>query len=158
LERAANLSPDAMRRGRRALAAARLKFEAGAPDTAERLLAAAATAPLEELDHARAERLRAQIAFARTRASDTPSLLSAAARLLEPVDPESARLHPGTPPRRGQEAVTAGLRPVGELEEVLGAVLERGGRSATEPQHDAPSPRRAAATPSPRAGGSRGNR
>jgi len=91
LERAANLSPDAMRRGRRALAAARLKFDAGAPDTAERLLAAVATAPLEELDHARAERLRAQIAFARTRGSDTPSLLSAAARLLEPVDPESAR-------------------------------------------------------------------
>ena len=79
-----------MRRGMRALAAARLKFEAGAPEAAERLLAIATASPLEELDHARAERLRAQIAFARTRGSDTPSLLSAAARLLEPVDPELA--------------------------------------------------------------------
>ena len=91
LERAANLSPDMARGGARALAAARLKFEAGAPDAAERLLAIAMASPLEELDRARLERLRAQIAFARTRGSDTPSLLSAAARLLEPVDPESAR-------------------------------------------------------------------
>jgi DNA-binding CsgD family transcriptional regulator len=91
LERAANLSPDELRRGRRALAAARSKFEAGAPDDAERLLAVVAAAPLKELDHACAERLRAQIAFARTRGSDTPSLLSAAAKLLEPVDPVSAR-------------------------------------------------------------------
>jgi outer membrane PBP1 activator LpoA protein len=72
-ERAANLSPDEMRRGMRALAAARLKFEAGAPEAAERLIAIAAASPLEELDHARAERLRAQIAFARTRGSDTPA-------------------------------------------------------------------------------------
>src|SRR5262249_55074950 len=42
-------------------------------------------------DRARLERLRAQIAFARTRGSDTPSLLSAAAKRLEPLDPELAR-------------------------------------------------------------------
>jgi DNA-binding CsgD family transcriptional regulator len=91
LERAANLTPDPSRRGIRALAAGQLEFDAGAPDAAERLLTIAATSPLEELDRARLERLRAQIAFARTRGSDTPSLLSAAAQLLEPLDPELAR-------------------------------------------------------------------
>ena len=91
LERAAELSPDPAQRGTRALAAAQLKLDAGALDAAERLLTVATTSPLEELDRARAERLRAQIAFARTRGSDTPSLLSAAAKRLEPLDPELAR-------------------------------------------------------------------
>ena len=90
LERAAELSPDPMLRGTRALAA-RLKSNAGELEAAERLLTAAMTAPLEELDRARAERLRAQIAFVRTRGSDTPALLSAAAQRLELLDPELAR-------------------------------------------------------------------
>ena len=91
LERAAELSPDAAQRGTRALAAARLKLEVGALEATERLLTVATTAPLGELDRARAERLRAQIAYARTRGSDTPALLSAAAKRLEPLDPELAR-------------------------------------------------------------------
>ena len=91
LERAAELSPDPARRGTRALAAARLKLDAGALEAAERLLTTATTSPLEELDSARAGRLRAQIAFARTPGRETPSLLSAAAKRLEPLDPELAR-------------------------------------------------------------------
>ena len=91
LERAAELSPDPANRGARALAAARLKLDAGAAEAAERLVTVATTSPLEELDRARAERLRAQIAYARTRGSETPSLLSAAAKRLEPLDPELAR-------------------------------------------------------------------
>jgi len=91
LELAANLSPDTTLRGTRALAAARLKFEAGDPETAERLIAVATRSPLEDLTRAQLARLRAQIAFARTRGSGTPAMFSAAARLLEPVDPESAR-------------------------------------------------------------------
>ena len=91
LERAANLTPNPVRRGIRALAAAQLEFDAGAPDAAERLLTVAARSTLYDLDRARLVRLRAQIAFARTRGSDTPSLLSAAAQLLEPLDPELAR-------------------------------------------------------------------
>jgi DNA-binding CsgD family transcriptional regulator len=87
LERAAELSPDPAQRGTRALAAARLKLDAGALEAAERLLTVATTSPLEELDRARAERLRAQI----TRGSDTPARLSAAAKCLEPLDPEPAR-------------------------------------------------------------------
>ena len=91
LERAAELSPDAVQRGARALAAARLKLDVGALDATERLLTAATSAPLEELDRARAERLRAQLAYARTRGSETPALFSAAAKRLEPLDPELAR-------------------------------------------------------------------
>jgi DNA-binding CsgD family transcriptional regulator len=91
LERAAELTPDPAARGARALAAARAKFEAGAPESADVLLAMAAVCPLEELDRARLGRLRAQVAFARTRGRDTPALLSAAATGLERLDPESAR-------------------------------------------------------------------
>ena len=91
LERAAALSPDAAQRGTRALAAARLKLDVGALEAAERLVSVATTSSLEELDRARAERLRAQIAYVRTRGSDTPALLSAAAKRLEPLDPELAR-------------------------------------------------------------------
>jgi DNA-binding CsgD family transcriptional regulator len=87
LERAAELSPDPAQRGTRALAAARLKLDVGAVEATERLLSVATTSPLEELDRAQAERLRAQV----TRGSDTPALLSAAAKRLEPLDPELAR-------------------------------------------------------------------
>ena len=91
LERATELSVEPARRGTRALAAAQLKFEAGAPDTAERMLSVATAAPLDEFERAHAERLGAQIAYARTRGSDTPALLSAAAQQLEPLDLELAR-------------------------------------------------------------------
>ena len=91
LERASELSPDPGQRGTRGLAAAGMKFEAGALEAAERLLIVATSSPLEELDQARAQRLRAQIAFARTPGGDTPALLSAAAKRLEPLDPELAR-------------------------------------------------------------------
>jgi DNA-binding CsgD family transcriptional regulator len=91
LEQAADLSPDPAQRGTRALAAARLTLEVGPSGGAERLLTVATICPLDELDRARAERLRAQIAFARTLGGDTPALLSAAAQRLEPLDPELAR-------------------------------------------------------------------
>ena len=91
LERAMELTPDARLRGQRAISAARAKMRAGALAGAEALLAVAALCPLGELDYARAERLKALIAFARTRGSDTPALLSAAAQRLETLDPELAR-------------------------------------------------------------------
>src|SRR5205085_11152890 len=64
LERAAELTPDPARRGARALAAAQAKFEAAAPNTAEELVAMGELGPLDDLQRARAARLRAQIAFA----------------------------------------------------------------------------------------------
>jgi DNA-binding CsgD family transcriptional regulator len=91
LQRAAELTPDPGRRGVRALAAAQAKFDAAAHDAADELIAIAALCPLDELPRARLERLRAQITFARTRGSDTPALLCAAAKRLEPLDSELAR-------------------------------------------------------------------
>jgi DNA-binding NarL/FixJ family response regulator len=91
LERAAELSPDVGVRGQRAIAAARLKLQAGAQDSAERLLTIATTSLLDEADRAYVERLRAQIAFVRVRGGETPFLLSAAAKHLEPFDSELAR-------------------------------------------------------------------
>ena len=91
LARAAELTPDPSERGRRALAAARAKFDAAAADAALALLATAELAPLDELQRARSERLRARIAFARTRGGDAPALLLDAARRLEPLDAATAR-------------------------------------------------------------------
>jgi DNA-binding CsgD family transcriptional regulator len=91
LAHATELTPDAAQRGRRALAAAQAKFDAAAADAALELLAAAELAPLDELQRARLERLRAEIAFARNRGSDAPSLLLDAARRLDPLDAAIAR-------------------------------------------------------------------
>jgi DNA-binding CsgD family transcriptional regulator len=90
-ERAAELTPDARRRAQRALAAAQSKHQAGASDAALRLLAMAEGGPLDELERARAQLLRAQIAFGATRGRDAPPLLLAAAKRLEPLDTELAR-------------------------------------------------------------------
>jgi DNA-binding CsgD family transcriptional regulator len=91
LARAAELTPDPAGRGRRALAAAQAKFDAAASDSALELLATAELAPLDELQRARLERVRAQIAFNRTRGRNAPALLLDAARRLEPLDVEMAR-------------------------------------------------------------------
>ena len=91
LTRAAELTPDPAGRGKRAVAAAQAKFDAAASDAALELLATAELAPLDELERARLERLRAEIAFARTRGSDAPASLLAAARRLEPLDAALAR-------------------------------------------------------------------
>jgi DNA-binding CsgD family transcriptional regulator len=91
LERASELTPDPARRAGRALAAAQAKFEAGAPDAAYQLLAAAEIGPLDEIQRARLARLRAQIVFARRRGSDAPPLLLDAAKRLESLDAGLAR-------------------------------------------------------------------
>lgn len=91
LERATELTPDAARRSARALAAAEAKLDAGAPDAAYELTATAELGPLDELQRARLERLRGEIAFAQSRGGDAPPLLVHAAKLLEPIDPASAR-------------------------------------------------------------------
>ncbi|HEY4095935.1 MAG TPA: AAA family ATPase [Baekduia sp.] len=91
LEQATELTADPARRGARALAAAQAKLDAAAPDAAYELLTTAAMSPLDELQRARLERLRAQIAFARSRGSDAPPLLLDAARRLEPLDAALAR-------------------------------------------------------------------
>ena len=91
LERAAALSPEPERRTERALAAAHATHQGGAPDAAIRLLAVAEAGPLDELQRARADVLRAQIAFATHRGGDAPRLLLKAARRLESLDAKRAR-------------------------------------------------------------------
>ncbi len=91
LQRAAELTPEPTRRARRTLAAAQSKHQAGAPDTALDLLAMAEAGPLDELQRARAELLRAQVTFAVNRGRDAPPLLLAAAKRLEPLDATLAR-------------------------------------------------------------------
>jgi DNA-binding CsgD family transcriptional regulator len=91
LERAVELTSDPASRAARGLAAAEAKHNAGAFDLALRLLTAAEGGPLNELQRARAERLRAQIAFVQNRGMDAQPLLLSAAKRLEPVDPTLAR-------------------------------------------------------------------
>jgi DNA-binding CsgD family transcriptional regulator len=91
LQRSAELTPDPARRGARALAAARAKFAAAAPDAAYELLALAELGRLDELQRAELTRLRAQMAFAERRGSDALRLLLDAADRLAPLDPERAR-------------------------------------------------------------------
>jgi len=91
LAQAAELTPDPEQRGRRVLAAAQAKFDAAAGEEALAMLDTAELSPLDELQRARLERLRAEIAFARRRGRDAPALLLRAARRLEPLDGALAR-------------------------------------------------------------------
>ena len=91
LERAAAMTPDAEHRTRRALAAARTKFQAGAVDDTLRLLATAETGGLSELQRAQVDLLRAETVFVVTRGRDAPPLLVEAARRLSGLDPTLAR-------------------------------------------------------------------
>jgi len=91
LDRAAGLTADPGERARRALAAAQAQHESGAPDVALALLASAQAGPLAPLQRAKAEVLRAEIAFTTNRGSDAPPLLLNAARQLESLDIALAR-------------------------------------------------------------------
>jgi DNA-binding CsgD family transcriptional regulator len=91
LERSAALTLEPGPRAARALAAARAMAQSGAFDGAQRLLSTAEAGPLDALQHAGADLLRAQIAFASNRGSDAPQLLLKAARRFEPLDAGLAR-------------------------------------------------------------------
>src|SRR6266576_2026656 len=91
LERSAALTLDPARRAERALAAARVKYQAGAFDAALALLATAEAGPLDEFQRAQADLLRGQITFASRRGSDAPPMLLKAARQFEPLDVRLAR-------------------------------------------------------------------
>lgn len=91
LEQAATLTPDAERRGRRALAAAATMLQAGVFDRASALLDTAEQTRLDGLSAAQVKLLRAQTAFASRHSSEAVPLLLAAARDLEPLDDRLAR-------------------------------------------------------------------
>src|SRR5262249_59539816 len=73
------------------LAGAEANYGGGASDAALALLASAKAWQEEALQHAGADLLRGQIAFASRRGSDAPGLLLRAARQFEPLDPRLAR-------------------------------------------------------------------
>jgi DNA-binding CsgD family transcriptional regulator len=124
LERSAGLTLDPARRAQRALAAAQAKHQAGAHDAALGLLAMAQAGPLDELQHARGDLLRAQIAFASSHGRDAPPLMLSAAKQLEPLDIGLAR-------ETYLEAFTAALF-VGRLSPAVGDVA-RAARMAPAP-------------------------
>jgi DNA-binding CsgD family transcriptional regulator len=90
-ERAAELTPDPGRRSRRALAAAQVKYQAGAAEGARRLLGLAQAGPLDELGRGRAELLRARLTADAGHGRDALPLLVRAARRLEPLHQGLAR-------------------------------------------------------------------
>ena len=91
LARAAELTPDPTQRVRRAVDAALANVQAGAIETARRLVTIARDGPIDELQRARIELVRSQLAFAASKGSDATPLLLTAARRLEAVDLGQAR-------------------------------------------------------------------
>ncbi len=90
LATAAELTTEPSRRVERALAAAQAKHQAGAPGAALELLLTIEATPLDELQRARVDLLRAQIS-ALSSNREAASLLLDAARRLEPLDAGLAR-------------------------------------------------------------------
>jgi DNA-binding CsgD family transcriptional regulator/tetratricopeptide (TPR) repeat protein len=94
LERAVLLTADPAREAERILTAAQAHMKAGAFGKALELLATAevlGSRPLDELQSARVDLLRGQIAFASSRATDASPLLVKAAERLKPVNLDLAR-------------------------------------------------------------------
>jgi DNA-binding CsgD family transcriptional regulator len=91
LRRSVSLTRDPGRRADRALAAARASLHAGAFDAARGVLAAAEAGALDDLQLARVELLRGQIAAASGGGTEPPAQLMAAAKRLEPLDVGLAR-------------------------------------------------------------------
>jgi DNA-binding CsgD family transcriptional regulator len=91
LERSAALTLDPVMRAERALAAARAKIQAGAYGIAQTLLAEAESGPLNNLQRAQADLVRAQLAFITSRGAQAPPLLLNAARRLKDIDPGLSR-------------------------------------------------------------------
>jgi DNA-binding CsgD family transcriptional regulator len=91
LQRAVAHTGDPTRRVDRALAAAAASVQAGMFDVARGLLVTAETGPRDQLQQARVDLLRGQMALLSTFGSDAPPLLLKAAQRLERLDVELAR-------------------------------------------------------------------
>jgi DNA-binding CsgD family transcriptional regulator len=91
LERAAALTPEPTHRAQRLLAAAGATRDAGDLEAALGLLVGIEAGVLDELEGARVDLLRAQIALEQRRGGEAGRLFLSAARRLEPLDPELAR-------------------------------------------------------------------
>ena len=110
------------------MAAAQASLQAGAFDKALGLLVMAEAGPLDELQGARVDLLRGQIAFSSGMGGDAPPLLLKAAARLEPLDLDLARetyLNAW-----GAALFAAHLADAGDLREVA-----RAARAAPAPAH-----------------------
>jgi DNA-binding CsgD family transcriptional regulator len=91
LTRATDLTPVPAARTRRALAAAFASVQAGAFEGARTLLTIARDGPVDELQRAQVDLVRAQMAFASSRGHEATPLLLAAAQRLQPLNLQFAR-------------------------------------------------------------------
>jgi DNA-binding CsgD family transcriptional regulator len=91
LEHASALTIEPSLRADRALAGAQTNVQAGALGAAQNLLATVESGPLSELQQARADLVRAQLAFVTSRGNNAAPLLLNAAKRLEPIAPDLAR-------------------------------------------------------------------
>jgi DNA-binding CsgD family transcriptional regulator len=91
LQRSVALTREPSRRVERALAGAQASLRAGAFDAARGLLATAEAGTLDELQRARVDLVRAQLAFALNRAREAAPMLLRAAQQLGTLDPALAR-------------------------------------------------------------------
>ncbi|MGX1267913.1 ATP-binding protein [Streptomyces phaeoluteigriseus] len=133
LHRATELTPDPVRRGARALAAARAKYQAGAFETARELVDAAELSPLDEVGTGRATLLRGQITSAAKSASAGLPLLLEAAKQLQPFDSALA----GQTYRDAiYAALTAGRLANGGVRDVAEAVLSTLGQEDSASRED----------------------
>ena len=113
--RAAALTLDPARRAGRALAAAQAKVQAGAFDAALELLAMAEAGPLSELQHARADLVRAQLAFVHQPGQRRPAAAAQGGR--------AARARPGLARETYLDALSAAIF-AGRLASPGSSVLE----------------------------------
>ncbi|MFD5628764.1 ATP-binding protein [Streptomyces sp. NPDC127072] len=126
IERAAALSLDTGRRIERTLAAVRANLDAGATDTAAELLTTVENAALDELQHARVDLLRGQIAFVRHNDGNGPMFMLRAAQRLSTPDPDWSR-------ECFLDALEMSLV-VGRAEGVMDLVLAAAGTGAPTPR------------------------
>jgi len=91
LERAATATPDAARRAERSLTAASVMLQAGEPCAAAKLLDLTEADTLDDHGQARADLVRARLAFTVNRGGDAPQLLFDAARQLSRFDGAQSR-------------------------------------------------------------------
>ncbi|WP_370949441.1 AAA family ATPase [Amycolatopsis sp. cg5] len=91
LERAAELSLDAVKRVERTLDAARAKFDVGAFDVADTLLTTIENTGLDMCQRSHCDLLRGRVAFIRYHYEDGPNFMLRAGRRLAEWDPEWSR-------------------------------------------------------------------
>ena len=138
LERSVALTADPGRRAERALTAAQASVRAGGLEAARELLTKAETGLLDDLQRARLDLIRAQLAFALNRGNQATPLFLAAAQRLEPLDIGlarttyvdafssalfGARLNERGGVREVADAVRVALRPTGEEATVADLLL-----------------------------------